>query len=329
MPAKYRVALYGAPEGFLRQVRAMFPNEPIEDDELQFVDHPTPDNHTHVIAFTNHPIDTKMSGHIPQQNCIGIALEPRIFLHIGPLSAERICKTLKVFICGARHGRILNSVQGYCLIPAQAFLHVPAVPMPIQQRLRVSLPLSQKKITPLHVYRHTLAAALLADPRQLPVHIWGTGAANFSRPNYRDDRVHVGCFKGPEPYKGYAYTVAVENRQEGMYFSEKVSLPMYYDCTPLYIGSPEIETFFPNGTIPLTGVLAQDVNIIARAAFGHLPCRDTAAARKYFQENWHWGRAIKKFLSAETTRYDEKVPLSNSEAANDGKDITGAGPADV
>ena len=162
---KYTVALYGAEDGFLSHVRAMFPNEPIEDDELQFVDQPTPSNHTHVIAFTNYPIDMTLSGHVPQENCIGISLEPQIFMCIGPSSVERIRKTLRVFLCGTRHARISNSARGYCLIPSYVFLDVPAVPKPLQQRFQVSLPLSNKKITPLHIYRHTLAAALLAGVR--------------------------------------------------------------------------------------------------------------------------------------------------------------------
>lgn len=307
MSAKFRVALYGAPNGFLKQVQAMFPNDPIEDDELQFVEQPTPGNHTHVIAFTNEPIDSAISGHVPKENCIGISLEPILFLNAGPKSIERIQKTLRVLVLGAAHCCIANSVAGYCLIPSDVFLSVPAVPKPFSQRLCVSLPLSMKRITPLQIYRQTLATALLNDSRNLPVHIWGRGAFHVRRNLPNDSRIRGG-FRGPEPYKDYAFCVAIENRQEGMYFSEKVSLPIYYGCTPLYMGTLQINTFFPGGVIPLTGNVGKDVDIIARAAHGHLPPCNTEAAKKYFQEHWHWGRAIKSFLATDTTEYDQPFP---------------------
>lgn len=307
--SKYRVALYGAYPGFLREIKLMFPaDDPIEDDELLFVDPPTPQNHTHVIAFTNAKIDERLSGHVPRRNRIGIALEPRIFMDIGPTSVKRILSTLKTFICSEKHMRITNSVAGYCLIPAMSFQYVPSVPTPLAQRFPVSLPLSDKKIAPLHEYRHTLAAALLSDKRTIPVHIWGLGAAEHKRRFTHDDRIFDGQFVGYEPYENYAFCVAIENRVEGMYFSEKVTLPIYFGCTPLYIGSPFIDRFLPSATIPLTGDCSKDVEIVARAAAGHLPPCDTDAAKKYFQKNWHWGRAVKNFFSGRADSFGEKVP---------------------
>jgi hypothetical protein len=236
---------------------------------------------------------------------VHVAMEPHAFLRFNnPAVLHTIKCRAGRSVSGVPHpalagGRTVCS-GGYVLIPTRMIQYVPAVPRPFAERRPVSLPFSHKQRLAGHKYRHELALALLKDPRNLPVDLWGRGVAAFARTlgaQAAEDPRIKSTFDKLEPYTDYAFTVAIENTREGHYFTEKVYLPIYCGCTPLYLGSPFIETYFPGGTVPLTNSIAHDVELVARACAGQLPPCDTAAAKAYFQQHHNWFERLDALFS--------------------------------
>jgi hypothetical protein len=275
-------------------VRAMFPPcavgiRLLTTDELNKGVRPT-----HAL-LVNHAVGFYNCGHLGPSKIVHVAMEPRAFLRFNTKQEAQQLAVINsragTSVCGTLHPNLRRSTPGYVLIPTRMIQYVPAVPLPLSERRPVSLPFSNKRMLPGHKYRHDLAHALLTDARSLPVDVWGRGALEFAARSglLRDPRVK-GPFDQLEPYTQYAFTIAIENTMgdEGRYFTEKVYLPVYCRCTPLYAGSPHIDEYFPGATVPLSGNLAQDVELVARACAGQLAPCDTDAAKAYFQQHWNW-----------------------------------------
>ena len=117
----------------------------------------------------------------------------------------------------------------------------------------MSIILSQKKIAPGHMYRHTLVESIIQN--NLPIDIYGRGANNYNG-------IHIkGIFLSNEPYENYLYSICIENFLSNHYISEKIINPMLCNCMPIYIGAKHISYYFQN-FISLTGDLVTDMNIL-------------------------------------------------------------------
>jgi len=166
----------------------------------------------------------------------------------------------------------------------------PSPQRPIPRRSSIaSIMVSNKLWGPGNKYRHALALRILQS--NLPIDIWGNGChllmtmtaarmPNFrqmtiietkkTQPQHKDqgqitnDARIRGAFINVEPYDGYAFHVAIENYQSGHYMSEKILNPLIYGCTPIYLGSPHAEAYFPGMVIALTGDEDRDMSILAQ-----------------------------------------------------------------
>ena len=65
-----------------------------------------------------------------------------------------------------------------------------------------------------------------------------------------------------EPYDGYEFHICIENVQSNHYFSEKIINSLLTDTTPIYLGCKNIDSYFPNNVIKLTGNIEHDMNLI-------------------------------------------------------------------
>jgi hypothetical protein len=123
----------------------------------------------------------------------------------------------------------------------------------------------QKKL-PGHRYRHRLVEAILKS--NLPIDIYGSGCKQYSFKHYNDKRIKgsfpqkIEALHGSIPYVDYAFTIAIENSVSENYFSEKIINPLLYGTTPLYVGCRNIEKYLPNFSIPITGIVANDIAIL-------------------------------------------------------------------
>ena len=319
------VAVYGADADFVAQLDAMF-GQADDLPRLRFLrPGDTNQQHTHVLLI-NTAVPGPASAHVGPTRTLHMSMEPHCFLRLTPAYARRVTQNTRMSVLGAPHPLLPRSRAGFVPIPSKGFYkwreyaqHTPwfettstststSTTGTTNSKIpRISLALSAKQQTAGHRYRHALARALLKT--NLPVDIWGTGCDAVRAAALCVDKLDVDSLTGPrlcgafrdcEPFDRsvYAYTVAIENCVQGHYFTEKVSLPIFCGVTPLYLGSPHIDTYFPYDTVrPLTGQLADDVALITQVV-SELEHADDArmrsleAARMYFQTRWHFGRQL-------------------------------------
>jgi hypothetical protein len=94
---------------------------------------------------------------------------------------------------------------------------------------------------------------------KLPIDIYGRGCKFYLWMN--DPRIK-GEFKELEPYENYQFHISIENCSLNHYFSEKVMNPLLCNTTPIYMGCKNIEEYFPNTTILLSGEIEDDFKIL-------------------------------------------------------------------
>ena len=141
--------------------------------------------------------------------------------------------------------------------------HETPTPMTIQNKTQVmSIMVSHKSYTPGHKYRHALVNYILKH--RLPIDIWGNGTKMYKQRFPESNNIY-GDFKSmAEMCKNYMFTIAIENTSHDHYFTEKIVNPLIYNTIPLYWGCKNIEEYFPNCSLKLTGNINMDIITIGR-----------------------------------------------------------------
>ncbi len=230
------------------------------------------DDYTHAILLNT--AMPKLS--ISKENVLGLAFEPPVFLGI----TDKFIKYAQKHI-----GRYYIGHIGNLPLPFQShhgFMwcicntgNLPPLAGPLAGPLTgpsaetfISIIFSNKKITHGHKYRHRLVSAIMKH--NLPIDIWGHGCNNLKlrshmgsstgKPKYRIR----GSFQSIEPFKGYLFTIVIENCSLPDYFSEKLLDPLLLNVTPIYYGCQKVEEYFPNMTIKLTDSISGDIKLLKR-----------------------------------------------------------------
>ena len=210
------------------------------------------DNYTHAILLNT--IMPFLKEGIPKKNVIGFALEPLPFLPLSPVFIDYAKKNISKYFIGD-----INCLPEPFLEGPNFMWHtVPSLKSndPLKNKC-MSIMISQKKFAPGHQYRHQLVEAILR--LNLPIDIYGRGHIYYQSIN--DDRIK-GDFKELEPYENYDFHIAIENFQSNHYFTEKIMNPLLCNTTPLYLGCHNIDSYFKDQFIPLSGSLENDLMLI-------------------------------------------------------------------
>ena len=64
-------------------------------------------------------------------------------------------------------------------------------------------------------------------------------------------------------YAGYNYHIAIENYRSRHYFSEKIINPLLCGTIPVYLGCVNIEQYFPENVILLSGDVERDMELLS------------------------------------------------------------------
>jgi hypothetical protein len=118
---------------------------------------------------------------------------------------------------------------------------------------------SEKNKQQGHKYRHELINKILET--DLPIDIYGRGCMYYS---YLGDSRIKGEFKEMEPYENYEFHICIENFQSNHYFSEKITNALLCGTTPIYQGCRNIEGYFPENVIVLSGDLDKDILLLKK-----------------------------------------------------------------
>ena len=137
-----------------------------------------------------------------------------------------------------------------------------AIPNKQNKTKVMSIMVSHKSYTPGHKYRHELVNYILKH--RLPIDIWGNGAKIYRQRFPQCNNIY-GDFKSmAEMCENYMFTIAIENTSHDHYFTEKIVNPFLYNTIPLYWGCKNIEKYFPNFSLKLTGNINMDIITIGR-----------------------------------------------------------------
>jgi hypothetical protein len=132
----------------------------------------------------------------------------------------------------------------------------PLKQLPIKTKI-MSMMISDKASQSGHIYRHELVQKILQT--NLPIDIYGRGCKFYKHLN--DPRIR-GEFVEGEPYNDYQYHICIENCQTNHYFSEKIMNPLISNTIPVYMGCRNIDSYFPDMVIKLSGNIEEDISIL-------------------------------------------------------------------
>ena len=216
----------------------------VGDDDLDY---------SHVIIWNT--AMPKIPDRIPKTNIIGVALEPPPYLGLSPKFIEYAVNNIHIYYIGDSFGLPKPFVEGNAFLPYMN----PPITVPYKSTT-MSIILSHKQDLPGHKYRHKLVSYILHH--NLPIDIYGNGTAKGRYQSFKSNRVKGPFDKQREPYEQYLFSICIENISSNHYFSEKVINPLLDNCVPIYLGCQNIETYFPNKTIALSGDIVQDMNLL-------------------------------------------------------------------
>jgi hypothetical protein len=220
----------------------------------------TGDDYTHVIILNT--AMPEIPSNIPKQNVIGLAYEPIPFLNLSPAFVKYANRYINKYYIGDISGVLIENkelstppfIEKYSYMwHIKPPIHLPVKDMKINF---MSIMVSQKRYAPGHSYRHDLVKKILDS--NLPIDVFGRGCLFYGS---FDKRVK-GSFVNEEPYEKYTFHICIENFQSQHYFSEKIINPLLYDTVPVYLGCKNIDDYFPDNVIKLTGNINNDFEII-------------------------------------------------------------------
>ena len=208
----------------------------------------TGDDYTHAIILnTAMPILS-----IPKENVLGLAFEPIDFLNLTHEFINYATKYIGTYLIGDKKTLPPPFTEHF----AYMWHTTPLIELPVKTK-QISLMISHKFNTFGHKYRHMLCQAILKS--DLPIDIYGNGCKYYN--TIKDPRLK-GEFTSKEPYLDYQFHIAIENFQTPHYFSEKIMDALICKTTPIYFGCQNINTYFPNTIIHLTGILDLDMRLL-------------------------------------------------------------------
>jgi hypothetical protein len=189
---------------------------------------------------------------IPKENVIGLAFEPLVFLYLTQQFVEYAQKHIGKYLIGEKKNLPPPFIENF----AYMWHITPLTEVPVKTK-RMSIMVSHKMLTPGHQYRHTLCKRILNS--YLPIDIYGNGCKYYK--NSMDMRLK-GEFTDNEPYENYRFHIAIENGVTPHYFSEKIMNTLLCQTTPIYLGCQNIDQYFPNSVLTLTGDIEQDMTLL-------------------------------------------------------------------
>lgn len=210
----------------------------------------TEDDYTHAIILNTAMPSLK----IPKENVIGLAFEPLEFLNLTYDFITYATKYIGTYLIGDKKTFPLPFTEYFSYM----WHTTPLIELPIKKKL-ISLMISKKNYTFGHKYRHILCNAILNS--NLPIDIYGNGCKFYDA--IKDPRLK-GEFTSKEPYLDYQFHIAIENYQTPHYFSEKIMDALICQTTPIYMGCQNIDSYFPNSIIQLSGIIDVDMKLLKK-----------------------------------------------------------------
>ena len=229
------------------------------------------DDYTHAIIMnTAMPI----LKNIPKKNVVGLAFEPPVFLGLSLDFVEYAEKYLSAYFIGDKY----DLPDVFVEKSSYMWYTPPLNYLPIKKNI-MSIMISEKNSAPGHKYRHMLVQRILS--MNLPIDIYGRGCSLYDsfnsgkkiqnsttsifsflpKKSMKDNRIK-GTFTEIEPYESYHFHICIENFSTSHYYSEKIMNTLLCSTTPIYWGCKNIDSYFPDSSIRLSGIIDSDILMV-------------------------------------------------------------------
>ena len=191
---------------------------------------------------------------IPKENVIGLAFEPREGLIISSIFKTYTQRLIGKYFIGNAEGLDYPFVErcGY-------MWHTSLKEKVKKKNKKISIMVSERIDAPGHIYRHKLVEKILRS--ELDIDIYGRGCEMYRN----NDKRLKGSFENQtEMLDDYDYHICIENYRNPHYFSEKIMDSLICNTVPIYLGCTEIEYYFKNMVIHLTGNIDMDMALLEK-----------------------------------------------------------------
>lgn len=207
---------------------------------------------------------------INRKNIIGLAQEPSIFLQLNINHITYYRDIKNYFIGSTKH---INPSFRLPFTEKMSY-QFPHISYKIINNYIENFPKKDKLINfvyshkstqhplLLYRYRHRLGLSLLQD--NLPVDIYGGSTIKLKK-IFKDKENIKYSFDWEDIhkiYENYKFSIVIENTREPEYFTEKIFIPLMCGCIPIYLGSTNIDNYFKDYVIHLSGKIEDDLNLI-------------------------------------------------------------------
>lgn len=232
------------------------------------------DDYTHAILMNF----VKPTLLIDKENIIGLAQEPSIYLCLQRNDNLYYYKKVKKYFIGSTKNYLQYS--GLPFIEKMSY-QLPHISYKIINNYIENFPKKNKLINYvyshkqwsmkdkntgkellLYGYRYELGNTILQN--NIPVDIYG-GSTNMLKKMFKNNENIKYGFDWKEInkiYENYKFSIVIENTREPEYFSEKIFIPLLCGCIPIYLGSTNIDNYFKDYVIHLSGNINDDFNLI-------------------------------------------------------------------
>ena len=239
------------------------------------------ENYTHAILMNKAMPTLRVS----KKCVIGLAFEPIEFLNVTGLFNSYVKRFVGKYFIGNKEnlGEPFIERCGY-------MWHTALKEKVINKRKKMSIMISEKRIAPGHIYRHKIVNEILHS--DLEIDIYGKGCKYY----LMNDTRLKGEFDCPtKMLDDYEYHICIENYESPDYFSEKLMDPLLCNTIPIYLGSRNIEKYFEDMVIKLSGNLTEDMKIIREL---YNKNREKEINLEYVKEKISIKNVINEFLNA-------------------------------
>lgn len=214
------------------------------------------ENYTHAIIINTARIENI---NIKKENIIGLGFEPINFLNLTKEYMEWCNNNIGRYYMGINmRGVFMNhySFMWHIWMTRERMIKYEKK----EKKEKMSIIFSQKTITKGHKYRWQLIDRIIQENMDIDIYGRGCNYINNNIKNKYDN--FKGEFKEEEPYENYKYHICIENVISDDYISEKFTNCLITNCIPIYLGAKNVDKYFNDCSIKLSGNIEQDINLL-------------------------------------------------------------------
>lgn len=221
------------------------------------------DDYTHAIVFNGKNFESQRK--ISSNNIIILAQEPSWYLkksHYFKIDWTNTCKRFYIGNVNCNSKPPFIEKWSY-LLPLVNFSSINkyVIEYPIKHKI-MNIAYSNKTNGIMYNYRHQIGRHIINNNLDIDIYGHATKLLKKKFGNHKNIK-HPFSWENVESiYDKYKFCIAIENSRDPEFFTEKIIIPLLCGCIPLYLGCVNIDKYFKDYVIHLSGNFDQDMKIV-------------------------------------------------------------------